>query len=326
VMGSGFDNGSEVTMTLDDTSSSSVRTNSTRFVSPNELVANITIALEADTALYDVEVMTRRGKKGVGVDMFRVRLKGSSSATPLRDVDMLIPGTVSTGLTNFLRGDTLGLYVGGDRNHLDGECGVVAQAGSTFSFFPFYGGMNKKELRTFERLAECGRNPEPKGPAVRRTVTINLNDARVHRICPSTDSEFVVCENVDSLNHSGESTLGELIAAGQLDSIMGADSVRHVTVAFFETSNDLSRGGFQVAYCGGLGFVDDGTWGLYALSVDNSNPSNVHIETQRGPHWNVASCGHYDTKWDDLDGNPNTPTPLVLLLHVDIAYDVIDKL
>ena len=162
---------------------------------------------------------------------------------------------------------------------------------------------------------------------MRRTVTINLNDAIVHKICPSDNSDFALCENnQDPTDHSSDRTLGDYIAAQELDSIMGADSVRHVTVAFFETSSGLSRGGFQVAYCGGLGFVDEGTWGLYALTVDNSDPSHVHIETQEGPDRNVASCGHYDTKWDDLDGNPNTPTPLVLLLHVDIAYDVIDKL
>ena len=80
VFGSGFDDGCEVTMTLDGTPSSSVRTNSTQFVNSKELLANITIDLQADTALYDVEVLTTRGKKGIGVDMFRVRLKGSNNS------------------------------------------------------------------------------------------------------------------------------------------------------------------------------------------------------------------------------------------------------
>ena len=71
-----------------------------------------------------------------------------------------------------------------------------------------------------------------------------------------------------------------------------------------------------------MGFVDDGTWGLYALTVDNSDPSHVHVETQEGPDWNVGPCGHYDTKYD---GDPDTQTALVLLLHVDLAYDVSDK-
>ena len=127
VIGAGFDNGSEVTMTLDGTFSDSVLTNSTTFVSSKELLANITIALGADTALYDVEVLTLGGKKGIGVDMFQVREKGSNGATISRAVDVLIPGTASNGLTNSLIGDGLGLYVGSDRNHFeDGECGVVA--------------------------------------------------------------------------------------------------------------------------------------------------------------------------------------------------------
>ncbi|KPJ92265.1 MAG: hypothetical protein AMS18_07765 [Gemmatimonas sp. SG8_17] len=321
IIGSGFDDGSEVTMTLDGIPSDGVRTNSTQFVSATELRANITIDLEADTALYDVEVMTRRGKKGVGVDMFRVRLKGSSPETPLRDVDVGIADTLLNGLSNALEGDGLGLYVGSDPNHLEnGECGVVAQAGSAFSFWPFYGGMNRKQLRDFERRGECGRNPD--GSAVRRAVTINLADAKVHRICASGGSDFVICENDDPTNHSGEMTLGELIADSLVDPIAGADSVRNIKLAFLETTSGLSRGSFQVEYCGGLGFVDEGTWGLYALSVDNTDLSSVHVETQAGPDRNVASCGHYDTKWDP---QRETPTPLVLLLHVDITYDVIDK-
>lgn len=79
VIGSGFDYGSEVTMTLDGIVTGKVHTDSTHFVSAQELRARIRIDLDADTALYDVEVMTTRGKKGVGVDMFKVRLKGSSS-------------------------------------------------------------------------------------------------------------------------------------------------------------------------------------------------------------------------------------------------------
>jgi len=322
VIGSGFDNGSEVTMTLDGTVTGKVHTNSTQFVSPQELRANITIDLEADTALYDVEVMTTRGKKGVGVDMFKVRLKGSDPQVPLRDVDVVIPETLSSGIDNYLQPDDLGPYVGSDPNHLEnGECGVVAQAGSTFSFWPFYGGMNRKQLRDFERAGECGRNPD--GTAVRRAVTINLAAAKVHKICASTGSDFVICENDDPTNHSADSTLAELIAAGRVDAIAGADTVRKVQLAFLE--DDLSRGGFQVEYCGGLGFGDEGVWGLHALSVDHADPSRVRVETQEEPDLNVASCGHYDTTYDDLDGNPQTPTPLVLLLHVDLVYEVVEK-
>ena len=324
VIGSGFDDGSEVMMTLDGTPDSSVQTNSTQFFSSTELLVNITIDLAADTALYDVEVMTMRGKKGIGVDMFRVRLKGSNSATVLRDVNMWIPDTLPTGLTNSLKSDTLGLYIGSDRNHLEnenGECGVVAVAGSTFSLWPFYGGMNRKQLRDFERAFDCGVGSD--GKALRRAATINLADALVHRACWSDDAEFVLCENSDPMDHVGEVTLQDMIDAGLdsivgagLDSIVGTDTVRNFKLAHFDTGNSRSRGGFQVAYCGGLGFVDDGQWGLYALEVDNSDPSHVYVGTQAGQDKNVASCGHLDT----VSGRA-----VVLLLHVDIAYEVIDK-
>jgi hypothetical protein len=52
-----------------------VRTNSTKYVSDKELKATITISLDATVALWDVEVMTRRGKKGIGIEMFQVKEK-----------------------------------------------------------------------------------------------------------------------------------------------------------------------------------------------------------------------------------------------------------
>lgn len=76
VMGSGFDEGSEATFLLDGLPNPKVSTNSNHFVSHDTLIANITIAAEADTALYDVQVMTTRGKKGIGVDLFHVVKKG----------------------------------------------------------------------------------------------------------------------------------------------------------------------------------------------------------------------------------------------------------
>src|SRR5262245_47754067 len=48
VLGSGFDKGSRAEWGIAGVPSSKVRTNSTRFVSSKELVANITIALDAE--------------------------------------------------------------------------------------------------------------------------------------------------------------------------------------------------------------------------------------------------------------------------------------
>lgn len=82
VLGSGFDRGSNAEWAIAGVPSSKVRTNSTRFVSSKELVANITIALEADTVLYDVIVTTTTGKKGIGTELFKVRAKGPPPENP----------------------------------------------------------------------------------------------------------------------------------------------------------------------------------------------------------------------------------------------------
>jgi probable HAF family extracellular repeat protein len=72
VSGSGFDNGSKVDFLLNGQATPKVRTNSTRFVASTQLVANITIAIDAITDLYDVAVTTSRGRKGIGTELFTV--------------------------------------------------------------------------------------------------------------------------------------------------------------------------------------------------------------------------------------------------------------
>jgi hypothetical protein len=76
VLGSGYDEGSVATFTLDG-NPAGITTDSTTFVSGSELRAHIRVALDADLDLYDVEVMTIRGKKGIGADLFQVVAKGS---------------------------------------------------------------------------------------------------------------------------------------------------------------------------------------------------------------------------------------------------------
>lgn len=72
VFGTSFDAGSAVELLLDGNSTKKVKTNSTAFVSDTELVANITIAADAEPDLYDVQVTTSKGKKGVGIEEFEV--------------------------------------------------------------------------------------------------------------------------------------------------------------------------------------------------------------------------------------------------------------
>jgi hypothetical protein len=83
VLGANFDDGSTVTFKLGGKPTKKVKTNSTSYVSTEELVANITIEVDADTALYDVEVMTSRKRKGIGTEMFRVKAGKAKSWTEL---------------------------------------------------------------------------------------------------------------------------------------------------------------------------------------------------------------------------------------------------
>ena len=72
VTGSGFDRGSIVTFELGGLPAPKVRTNSTRYVSSQQLVANITVEADATPMLYDVAVTTSGGKRGIGVERFEV--------------------------------------------------------------------------------------------------------------------------------------------------------------------------------------------------------------------------------------------------------------
>jgi len=76
VIGSGFDEGSTVTFLLAGESTPKIVTNSSQFVSSDTLIANISVAADADTALYDIQVTTSRGKKGQGSELFQVTVKG----------------------------------------------------------------------------------------------------------------------------------------------------------------------------------------------------------------------------------------------------------
>jgi probable HAF family extracellular repeat protein len=82
VLGSGYDHGSRASWaykgTVDETK---VKTNSTRYVSSTELVANITISSSANLGLWDVIVLTSSGKKGIGTEMFEVTVKVTDLGT-----------------------------------------------------------------------------------------------------------------------------------------------------------------------------------------------------------------------------------------------------
>ena len=91
VLGSDFDEGSWAEWLIDGAPDpqNRVRTNTTTYVNSKRLVANITIDADAATEIYDVEVTTSKGRKGVGIELFRVKVKAEPipvDAT-LRDAD-----------------------------------------------------------------------------------------------------------------------------------------------------------------------------------------------------------------------------------------------
>src|SRR5688572_24264159 len=86
VAGSGFDQGSRAVWAIDgDTTfaTTKVKTNSTTYVSPKQLIANISIAGDAAVDLYDVQVVTLAGRKGIGIELFAVT--GLVDLGPARD-------------------------------------------------------------------------------------------------------------------------------------------------------------------------------------------------------------------------------------------------
>jgi hypothetical protein len=77
INGSGFVSGTVATWSLAGVQDpAQVRTNSTRYVSSRQLVANITISASAMAAKWDI-VVTAAGKKGgIGTEAFTVKLRG----------------------------------------------------------------------------------------------------------------------------------------------------------------------------------------------------------------------------------------------------------
>jgi len=122
VSGSGFEEGSDVTFTIDGVPQDEVKTNGTTFNSKRELVANVTIGAEATIELYDVEVRTPPGKKGTGADLFSVT---SSSGRP-SDRDLLtavIDGAFSTSSAP-LDGTSPRILHDGSASYADGQDGM----------------------------------------------------------------------------------------------------------------------------------------------------------------------------------------------------------
>lgn len=107
INGSGFDQGSVAHWERNGAVDPRVHVNSTRFIKSTQLVANLTITLDAEVSPYDIVVMTRAGKKGIGTEKFTVRLTNAVGAW-----------TIDAARSFNFAGDGRGEYV-------NGQCGIT---------------------------------------------------------------------------------------------------------------------------------------------------------------------------------------------------------
>lgn len=103
VLGSGFDPGSSVRFLLAGEYTGKMVVDSTKFVDGSTLDAYLEVAADADVALYDIEVMTIRGKKGIGTELFTVKVKGAP-------VDIPVEAAFNDGSGYRLLSDSKGAY------------------------------------------------------------------------------------------------------------------------------------------------------------------------------------------------------------------------
>jgi len=76
IVGSGFDDGSVVSFLLAGASTPKMVVHQTQYNNGSSLMVDLSVADDADVALYDIEVMTARGKKGIGTEKFSVKTNG----------------------------------------------------------------------------------------------------------------------------------------------------------------------------------------------------------------------------------------------------------
>ncbi|HKN67537.1 MAG TPA: IPT/TIG domain-containing protein [Gemmatimonadaceae bacterium] len=74
INGSGFDKSARASWNLNGVPYAKIAVNSTSFVSSSQIVANISIAADAEVNDYDVVVMMSGSKQGIGSDLFTVTL------------------------------------------------------------------------------------------------------------------------------------------------------------------------------------------------------------------------------------------------------------
>ncbi len=168
VSGSNYDRGSNVDLALNGVVSPKVRTNATTYVNPKKLIANITIAADADTGLYDVVVTTSDGRKGIGIEMFTVRARDTGPYKQYPAISIAFHDEQGDNV----RSDGRGTYD-------DGACGVSA----IFDLGDARLETDLHKIHPLEAAACGGRDP--------RTIMVSFTD-RVEGSAPGPrDGETV---------------------------------------------------------------------------------------------------------------------------------------
>jgi hypothetical protein len=113
ISGSGFVAGTSAVWSLGGVQDPlQVRTNSTRFVSSRQLIANITISSTATVAKWDVVVSAAGKKGGVGTEAFAIKARGNFSV-PAVSLSVTVSDKDAAGNSFNIQSDGKGSYVDG---------------------------------------------------------------------------------------------------------------------------------------------------------------------------------------------------------------------
>lgn len=292
ITGSNFSAGAIAQWALSGVPSLKVRTNSTRFVSSKRLLANITIAADADTGRYDVIVTLTTGKKGIGTELFAVKASNRPITYPAR---VFIPDALTNALVSDGKASIPTAPAG---SYDDNVCGVQAQISGTgdsyLGFRPYF-----------------GLSRSLKGPAGRRCQQRDSLRSAFVRLSDTTRARFASAPTT-------ETTLGALgYVAGERRDTLGLTRV-HYLLSVPIGATHARHGGLNLSFC----LAADGTGspfrfdsqlapGSDSLLVTRTSQTHWIVESQPYPN-NRGSCEHHNA-----DGSVTT-----LLIHVDFRFEI----
>jgi len=231
IFGSGFDKGSTAQWAIKGVPSSKVVTNSTSYVSSRELVANITIAADADVAYYDVIVTAASsGKPGIGTEQFEVLVEsldlgtlggGDAEATGINDAGQIVGGSFTSKGVNkpFLWENgtmrDLGLPAGGTWGRAEGINSTALVVGSAA-----VGG----KMKPWQWTASSGVSLLPLPNGIATGWAMGLNDAGdIVGSVGETDSHAVVWRSGAMTDiHPSPGGASEAFAINSLGDVLGA--------------------------------------------------------------------------------------------------------